>query len=165
MRTYEELSKFAYEHIYPTVERLDPEICSEMPYTVDAEWLHEKLQIKKSFRAWIRFLKKDGMVENTDYYTSWQTMAGTLKPVKVYHIMLENVLVICRNMDTEISNVFYDFYYEFMLSMIAEEVAWEKIDEYEERNGVTLGQCAKYMVEELIKSINMEELKNGYCRS
>lgn len=56
-----------------------------------------------------------------DYYTSWQTMAGTLKPVMVYHITLENVLVICRNMNTEISNVFYDFYYEFMLSMIIHE--------------------------------------------
>ena len=138
---------------------LNPEICLEMPYAVDAEWLHEKLQIRKSFKAWIRFLKKDGMVENADYYTSWQTMAATLKPVKVYHITLENVLVICQNMNTEISNMFYDFYYEFMLSIDAEKYAWEVIDEYEQKNGVTLGDRAKSLVEKIIKSINMEELK------
>ncbi|MCM1226134.1 MAG: antA/AntB antirepressor family protein [Clostridium sp.] len=137
MRTYEELSKFTYDHIYPEVERLDHEICPEMPWVVDAEWLHEKLQIKKPFKAWIRFLKKDGMQEG-DYYTSWQTMAATLKPVKVYHITLENVLVICYNQKTEIGNTLFDFYSEYQKMLNLREIIWDALEKMEKASGKKL---------------------------
>lgn len=124
MRTYNELCKFAYDNIYPLVERLDKELCSEMPYTVDAEWLHEKLQIKKPFKVWIRSLKKDGMSEDSDYFTSWQTMAATLKPVKVYHITLSNVLTICKYQKTEIGNILYTFYLEYCARINYDNLAY-----------------------------------------
>lgn len=165
MRTYTELCKFAYDNIYPLVERLDPEICSEMPYTVDAEWLHEKLQIKKPFKAWIRSLKKDGMVENSDYFTSWQTMAATLKPVKVYHITLSNVLTICKYQQTTIGDILYTFYLEYCVRINYDNLAYIISycpDEYKNTEDY---KRVKKMFDKITEILNTGGITNEYIRS
>lgn len=125
MKDLDILTHEVYDNHYPNVW-IDGEK-SKVKYLVSSRDLHRFFKIKKSYRRWIRSLRKMDYVENVDFFKDytfwtspwpWKFMDSQLD----YQFTLTMVIDVCTMQKSEIGNYMSDFYREFLLRLQQQEL-------------------------------------------